>query len=218
MAEKVLACVGRAWSSLQNREKAVVCSILSPLACIPTRSGLKKPSDTYFKNVTLFDDIPVLYFPSQATKDAATAASSSKEEKSSFGSMLGGFLNSVVDAATNSSNRLPVYEAFLKALGVRDVIDLQLVFDRLDSLNWDHQNLVKYLASVKDKLSGKEMEQLKSTPLFPREEAGKTDDKNKRYLASQLYVPSEELRGLGIAILSWYLLNVILIQQERKVE
>jgi hypothetical protein len=86
---------------------------------------LRKPGDTYFKNVTLFDDIPVLYFPSQASKEAA-AASSKKEEQSGFGAMLGGFLNSVVDAASGS-NRLPVNEVFLKALGVRDVIDLQLV-------------------------------------------------------------------------------------------
>jgi hypothetical protein len=204
MAEKVLACIGRAWqSSMPGRDKAVVISLLSPLACIPTRSGLRKPGDTYFKTVNLFDDIPVLYFPSQASKDAA-ASTSSKEEKSSFGSMLGGFLNSVVDAATSSTNRIPVNEVFLKALGVRDVIDLQLVFDRLDTLNWDHQNLVKYLASVQDKLSGKELDQLKSTPLFPREETAKSDFKNKRYLASQLFVPSEELRGLeAVAILCW---------------
>jgi hypothetical protein len=71
-------------------------------------------------------------------------------------------------------------------------------------LNWDHISLVKYLASVQDKLSGKELDQLRNTPLFPREETGKGDVKHKRFLASKLFVPSEELRGLdAVAILSW---------------
>ena len=63
---------------------------------------MRLPTESYFKSVTLFEDIPVVMF----------------------------------------SNAKSVSEAFLKALGVREHVDLQVIFDRLGDLQWDHIQLV----------------------------------------------------------------------------
>jgi len=40
-------------------------------------------------------------------------------------------------------NPKSVSNTFLKQLGVREHVDLQMIFDRLNTLNWDHIQLVK---------------------------------------------------------------------------
>jgi hypothetical protein len=70
-----------------------------------------------------------------------------------------------------------ISEQLLKDMGVRSHVELQMVFDRLDDLNWDHVQLVKYLASVQDQLTDSEWDRLKKTPLLPRELADRTTRK-----------------------------------------
>lgn len=63
-AEKVLGVIIRAWPSLSNEVKGEVVNLLKQRSCIPTSGGLKRPEDAYFINANIFNDLPVVTFPS----------------------------------------------------------------------------------------------------------------------------------------------------------
>ena len=67
--------------------------------------------------------------------------------------------------------------------------------------DWATADLVKYLVSIKDKLSGLELDRLKATSAFRKE--GETNSNSTRYKASDLYEPQESLRQLSLPILDW---------------
>lgn len=67
--------------------------------------------------------------------------------------------------------------------------------------DWATADLVKYLVSVKDKLSPTEMDRLKATAAFRKE--GSTDPQSPRFRASDLYEPQESLRQLSLPIIDW---------------
>ncbi|KAJ3078512.1 hypothetical protein HK102_004456, partial [Quaeritorhiza haematococci] len=240
--EKVLAVFSRAYGSLNLETRARIVSVLSTKRCIPTvgatppeeqdtaKSGtatpttdgtkpssststagsppaststsltpgpapakvtMRHPHESYFKNVTLFSDLPQVSFAQPRS----------------------------------------ISDVFLKALGVREHVDLQMVFDRLDTtLQWDHIQLVKYLSGVSTKLTDVEIERLRVTPLFvaegkgAKEEGKESTEKGdanvpkgggeagkevpppppvKRYKASDLYNPSDVLRELGLPLIDW---------------
>ncbi|KAF7975917.1 hypothetical protein HWV62_8178 [Athelia sp. TMB] len=93
-------------------------------------------------------------------------------------------------------------EAVFKTMGVRDHVELQIVFDRMVKTgDWATADLVKYLVSIKDKLSGLELDRLKATSAFRKE--GETNSNSSRYKASDLYEPQESLRQLSLPILDW---------------
>ncbi|KAF9088566.1 hypothetical protein BGX23_007256 [Mortierella sp. AD031] len=122
-------------------------------------------------------------------------------------------------------------EKLLLSMGARKSVELQLVFDRLvNAGSWDHMQLVKYLASVRDTLSSGEMKRLKATPIFPKEDPDavkpetpppqpakteKTEDGStespptpppvpvKRYPANTLYAPNDVLAALGLPMIEW---------------
>jgi hypothetical protein len=94
-----------------------------------------------------------------------------------------------------------VSDTFARALGVRDMVDLQLVFDRLTHLNWDYVMLIKYLASVRDKLKPAELARLAATPLFPQHAA--EEPGAPRYKAADLYAPNDALGTLDFPLLAW---------------
>ncbi|KAJ3065081.1 hypothetical protein HDU98_011523 [Podochytrium sp. JEL0797] len=116
-----------------------------------------------------------------------------------------------------------VSDAFLKALGVREHVDLAMVFSRLQDLKWDedHVQLVKYLTSVQDKLTLSEITKLKATAVFSKESlvgvasvgdavgGEKVDsgpvaqERKQRFKASELFAPSDEIRALALPILDW---------------
>ena len=101
-------------------------------------------------------------------------------------------------------NNRNVSDVFLKALGVREHVDLQTVFDRLLDLNWDHVQLIKYLASVQEKLTDVELGRLKATPMFPKEAVeGEALTGNGRFLAKDLYAPLESSKSFGLPLLAW---------------
>ncbi|KAI3659144.1 hypothetical protein MP638_006834 [Amoeboaphelidium occidentale] len=95
-----------------------------------------------------------------------------------------------------------ISEGFLKAIGVRTHVELQIIFDRLhQELGWDIFQLVKYLASVQDKLSAVEWQRLEKSKIFRAENGQKAE---MRYTASDLYAPLDSLRSLGsILLLEW---------------
>ena len=63
-AERVLALVSRAWPTLSAQLKEEIYTILHDKTCIPTSRGMQIPSQSYFPNVNMFRDLPVVAFPS----------------------------------------------------------------------------------------------------------------------------------------------------------
>ena len=93
-----------------------------------------------------------------------------------------------------------IKEKVLLALGVRKVVELSLVFDRLvKGGQWSHIDLIKYLAAAKSDIPSKDMEKLKNTPLCPRE----GDTSEKRFTIQTLYEPKAEFRSFGLPVMGW---------------
>ncbi|TFK17229.1 hypothetical protein FA15DRAFT_711025 [Coprinopsis marcescibilis] len=66
-AERVLLVLGRAWPDMCEQIKKSVLDRLKGIACIPTRSGIKKPTEAYLPNddvMSMFPDLPISFMPS----------------------------------------------------------------------------------------------------------------------------------------------------------
>ncbi|KAL4877678.1 hypothetical protein BJY04DRAFT_230487 [Aspergillus karnatakaensis] len=60
-ATQVLPVLSKQWESLGQSSKQSVIEQLQPHTVIPTRVGMKRPNETYFPSVRLFDDLPVVH-------------------------------------------------------------------------------------------------------------------------------------------------------------
>lgn len=67
-SEKVFGILARAWGSMPSHRHEEIAKIVKDVACIPTRKGMHKPGDSYFANVSLFEDLPIVAFPSVPVK------------------------------------------------------------------------------------------------------------------------------------------------------
>ncbi|KAJ5092299.1 hypothetical protein NUU61_007169 [Penicillium alfredii] len=173
-AAQVLPVFSRQWETLSQSSKQTVVTTLQPKTVIPTKLGMKQPSQTYFASVRLFDDLPVVHG-----------------------------LNGVK-------------EKLLVALGVRKTVELGVIFDRLinnlassdakvpSSRKWNHVDLIRYLASVRDDIPANDIQRLKNTSICTAESRNDTQAKQgTRYKISELYEPKDSLRGLGLPVLEW---------------
>ncbi|KAI4175037.1 MAG: hypothetical protein LQ348_006257, partial [Seirophora lacunosa] len=59
-ASSVLRVLSKNWSSLNAESKAILTSLLDSRTIIPTKMGMKRPSEAYFSSVKVFDDLPVI--------------------------------------------------------------------------------------------------------------------------------------------------------------
>ncbi|POS86046.1 hypothetical protein EPUL_002177 [Erysiphe pulchra] len=59
-AAQILQILSKSWDTLNQASKNMVISLLRPISIIPTKSGMKKPSDAFMANVKLFDDLPTV--------------------------------------------------------------------------------------------------------------------------------------------------------------
>jgi len=172
-ASAVLPVISKQWDGLSPSSKTTVIELLIPRTVIPTKMGMRKPSDAYFPSVKLFDDLPIVTG-----------------------------LHSVKDK-------------LLSALGVRKTIEIGVVFERLMATSsrtdekaavatgrWSHVDLIKYLASVRSDIPSGDIKRLKSTKICPIETDSNTGS-DQRYLISDIFEPSESLRGLQLPILQW---------------
>ena len=57
-ARDVLAAISKSWDPLSQSSKATVTEMLISRPIMPTKQGMKKPGDSYFPTVKLFDDLP----------------------------------------------------------------------------------------------------------------------------------------------------------------
>lgn len=59
-AANVLKVLSRNWSTFSQEAKTSTVQLLDNCRIIPTKMGMKVPSDAYFSSVKLFDDLPVI--------------------------------------------------------------------------------------------------------------------------------------------------------------
>jgi hypothetical protein len=93
-AMQILGCPSKVWDHLDNASKAKVVQILAPHSIMPTKMGMRRPEDSYFPGVKLFEDLPtVKHFPGSKDKflqalgvrktvDLATVFGRMKDQKS----------------------------------------------------------------------------------------------------------------------------------------
>ncbi len=67
-SEKFFGILSRAWGSVAADRQGKIVSMVSGVACLPTRKGMKPPSESYFSNVSLFEDLPIVEFPTAPVK------------------------------------------------------------------------------------------------------------------------------------------------------
>ncbi|RGB34624.1 hypothetical protein C1646_143658 [Rhizophagus diaphanus] len=97
----------------------------------------------------------------------------------------------------------------LELLGVRKVVELKLIFDRLVGQgNWDHIQLAKYLSSMSSNLKQNEISILKDKPIWPIEKRSSRSKKGEsreiqRFVARSLHTPSDIHREFGLPLLDW---------------
>ncbi|KAL8771283.1 MAG: hypothetical protein Q9209_003188 [Squamulea sp. 1 TL-2023] len=59
-ASNVLKALSKNWTGMSQESKTRMVEILGNRTVIPTKQGMKKPSETYFSSVKLFADLPVI--------------------------------------------------------------------------------------------------------------------------------------------------------------
>lgn len=59
-AKAVLPVISKQWDGLTSASKTSVIELLTPRTIIPTKIGMKKPAESYFPSVNLFEDLPVI--------------------------------------------------------------------------------------------------------------------------------------------------------------
>ena len=59
-AKSVLPVISKQWDGLSSSSKVSVVELLTPRTIIPTKIGMKKPAESYFPSVNLFEDLPVI--------------------------------------------------------------------------------------------------------------------------------------------------------------
>lgn len=59
-ASHVLPVLSKQWEGLSQSSKATVAELMSSRTVMPTKLGMRKPADTYFPSVKLFEDLPVI--------------------------------------------------------------------------------------------------------------------------------------------------------------
>ncbi|PKY44256.1 hypothetical protein RhiirA4_541705 [Rhizophagus irregularis] len=93
-------------------------------------------------------------------------------------------------------------QSLMELLGVRKIVELQLIFDHLlKQGDGDHIQLVKYLSSKFNDLKENEIKILKKKPIWPKENF--SESSKDRYVADQLYTPIPLHREFGLPVIDW---------------
>ncbi|KAI2470275.1 hypothetical protein F4781DRAFT_181900 [Annulohypoxylon bovei var. microspora] len=57
---RILTVLSKSWDNLSQGSKGTVTSLLQSHTVMPTKAGMKKPTDSFFQSVKLFDDLPTI--------------------------------------------------------------------------------------------------------------------------------------------------------------
>jgi hypothetical protein len=59
-ASQVLSVVSKQWDGLSQSSKTSIINLFESRTVMPTKLGMRKPSEAYFQSVKLFDDLPII--------------------------------------------------------------------------------------------------------------------------------------------------------------
>lgn len=174
-ARSVLPVLSKQWEGLSQSSKATVVELISARTVMPTKMGMRKPSESYFPSVKLFEDLPVVV-GINSVKDKMLAA---------FGVRKTIEIGVVFD-------RLMAPPSYAE----KEQQDTQIT-------RWSHVELIKYLTSIRQDIPSNDIKRLMSTPICTAELKDGAKASTERYLVSDLYEPDDALRRLGLPILQW---------------
>ena len=186
-ATKVLQTLSKNFDSLQPASRDTLVNLLSPLNIMPTKLGQKKPGETYFPSVKLFDDLPVL-IQLNGTKERFLQA-------------IG--VRKTVDLDTIFKRLLSPTPSPITTPTKADEKSKTMRSEK----NARHMELIKYLASVKDDIPAADIHRLKGAAICPAE-AGPSGAESSKGTARlfkipELFAPSATIRALGLPIIQW---------------
>lgn len=173
-AAQVMPVLSKQWDGLSQSSRATLVELLETQSVIPTKFGMKRPPETYFPSVQLFDDLPLVKG-----------------------------LNSVKDkflVALGVRKTVELGVVFERLLAISPDRSGQMTTQNQGS----HVALVRYLASVKDDIPSKDIQRLRATPICPAEiKDGTKGPTPQRFVVSNLFEPKPVLRDLGLQLLYW---------------
>ena len=172
-ASIVLPVISKQWDGFTSSSKATIVELMSSRTVMPTKLGMKRPTEAYFPTVTLFDDLPVII-----------ALQSVKEK----------FLG-----ALGVRKTVELGIVFERLLAPPEYTPDASTSQR----KWNHVDLIKYLASVRGDIPPDDIMRLKNTPICPAEAGSPNIGTNQRFLISSLFEPIDTLRSLGLQLLQW---------------
>lgn len=178
-SSQVLAVLSKQWDSLPAESKRTIVDLFASLTVIPTKFGMKKPKESYFSSVKLFDDLPII------------AGCPGVKEK--FLGALG--VRKTVELET-------IFQRLLSPVATNEKDEKGEITPK-----WNHVDLIVYLAGVRDDIPAEDMKKLRETPICAAE-AGphgheSSQGSSKRYKISELFEPKPDLRNLGLPIIQW---------------
>ncbi|GLI81444.1 hypothetical protein PoHVEF18_009825 [Penicillium ochrochloron] len=138
-AGQVLPVLSKGWEILGSVSRQAVIEILQPQTVIPTKLGMKQPTQTYFASVRLFDDLPVVH-----------GLNGVKEK----------FL---VSLGVRKTVELGVI--FDRLINTPEAVDAKGPPAR----RWNHVDLIRYLTSVREDIPTNDIQRLKSTSICTAE-------------------------------------------------
>lgn len=174
-SSQVLPVLSKQWDSLSQPSKQSLVELLVKHTIIPTKRGMKKPGDSYFPNVKLFDDLSTIEGLGNVKDKFLVALGVRKTVE------LGVVFDRLL--ALDSSSSKPADNA---------------------KPQWSHVDLIKYLASVQQDIPPSDIQKLRTTPICPRVVKGEENtDSSKRYRVGELFEPRPDLRDLRLPVLAW---------------
>ncbi len=98
---------------------------------------------------------------------------------------------------------IDLHKVYSKLYHLRPKSHSHCLFREMASGNWSIPKLISYLVSVKGSLTAEEHQKLGQTRVFPPASSEHSSDGTRRYLARELYEPSDTSRLLGLPMLDW---------------
>jgi hypothetical protein len=173
---QVLAIISKQWESLGQIPRETIIGLLRAITVIPTKYGMMIPSETYFQNVKLFDDLPIIS-PTHGVKEKLLLALGVRKTVE-----LDTIFQRLLDPSelTDGEKRAPKWshvDLITYLASVRDDIPT----DDLKKLRSTP------ICTAEAGPTGGEA----------------SEGTSKRYKFSELFEPIDALRGLGLPIIRW---------------
>eukprot|EP01087_Luapelamoeba_hula_P005451 TRINITY_DN1552_c0_g3_i4.p1 TRINITY_DN1552_c0_g3~~TRINITY_DN1552_c0_g3_i4.p1 ORF type:complete len:2126 (+),score=399.70 TRINITY_DN1552_c0_g3_i4:112-6489(+) len=157
---KVLRYIGTLFPTLEEKQKNEIISFLSPRAILPIEEKMAGPTQatTVIQSPTTKTSAEVPAAPAASTGTLYKPADVYFPQVSLFEDIKH-VRADVLQAIPNKS--------FLKALGVRENVELRLVLDRLETLKWDLPYLLRFLATEQTAFTTNDWNLLRNSAFLP---------------------------------------------------